>query len=74
MYMSLSLSPHGGRPRENMVGVNMVLHPVSIARFPLSRFSQGAGLLTNPFFYTINAKIFQGLGPRRRQSCSGDRV
>ena len=26
------------------------LHPVSITRFPLSRFSPGAGLLRNPFF------------------------
>ena len=25
-------------------------------------------------FYTINAKIFQGLGPKRRESCNGDRV
>ena len=27
-----------------------MLHPVSITRFPLSRFSPGAGLLRNPFF------------------------
>ena len=26
------------------------------------------------FFYTINAKTFQGLGPKRRESCTGDRV
>ena len=26
------------------------------------------------FFYTINAKTFQGLGPKRRGSCNGDRV
>ena len=51
-----------------------MVHPVSITRFPLSRFSPGAGLLRNPFFYTINAKIFQGLGPKRRESCYGDRV
>ena len=50
------------------------LHPVSITRFPLSRFSPGAGLLRNPFFNTINAKTFQGLGPKRRESCNGDRV
>ena len=25
-------------------------------------------------FYTINAKIFQGLGPKRRESCNGDWV
>ena len=24
--------------------------------------------------YTINAKIFQGLGPKRQESCNGDRV
>ena len=50
------------------------VHPVSITRFPLRRFSPGAGLLRNPFFYTINAKTFQGLGPKRRESCNGDRV
>ena len=27
-----------------------------------------------PICYTINAKIFQGLGPKRRESCNGDRV
>ena len=27
-----------------------------------------------PIFYTINAKIFQGLGPKRRESCDGDWV
>ena len=49
-------------------------HPVSTTRFPLSRFSPGAGLLRNPSFYTINSKIFQGLGPKRRESSNGDRV
>ena len=27
-----------------------------------------------PIFYTINAKTYQGLGPKRRESCDGDRV
>ena len=27
------------------------LHPVSITRFPLTRFSPGSGLLRNPFFH-----------------------
>ena len=52
----------------------IIVHPVSITRFPLSRFSPRAGLLRNPLFYTINAKTFQGLGPKRRESCNGDRV
>ena len=26
------------------------------------------------FVYTIDADIFQGLGPKRRRSCDGDRV
>ena len=52
-----------------------MLHPVSIARFPLARFSPGAGLLRYVFFvYTISAKTFQGLGPKRRESSKGDRV
>ena len=50
------------------------IHPVSITRFPLSRLSPGARVLRNPFVYTINAKTFQGLGPKRRESCNGDRV
>ena len=28
---------------------NGTLHPVSITRFPLTRFSPGSGLLSNPF-------------------------
>ena len=28
-----------------------LLHPVSITRFPLTRFSPGAGLLRNPFVH-----------------------
>ena len=31
-------------------------------------------MLRNPFVYTINAEIFQGLGPKRRESCNGDQV
>ena len=27
-----------------------------------------------PIFYTINGKTFQGLGPKRRESCDGDWV
>ena len=51
----------------------ITLHPVSITRFPLTRLSPGSGLL-HSFFYTINAKIFQSLGLKRRKSCDGDRV
>ena len=50
------------------------LHPVSITRFPLTRFSPGSGLLRNRFCSLVAAKIFQGLGPKRRESCNGDRV
>ena len=31
--------------------VIVIVHPVSITRFPLSRFSPGAGLLRNPFVH-----------------------
>ena len=31
------------------------LHPVSITRFPLRRFSPGAGLLRNPFVHRVVA-------------------
>ena len=33
-------------------GATTCLHPVSMTRFPLSRFSPGAGLLRNPLFIT----------------------
>ena len=39
----LPLDSHRAPPRE--------LHPVSITRFPLRRFSPGAGLLRNPFVH-----------------------
>ena len=29
--------------------VDIRIHPVSITRFPLTRFSPGSGLLSNPF-------------------------
>ena len=60
---SLSLPPHF-----------FPVHPVSITRFPLRRFSPGAGLLRNRCFSLAVAKIFQGLGPKRRESSNGDRV
>ena len=36
------------------------LHPVSITRFPLSRFSPGAGLLRNPFFTLSTLRLSRG--------------
>ena len=48
--------PTGASDRQcNAVKCHEPLHPVSITRFPLSRLSPGAGLLRNPFVYTINA-------------------
>ena len=52
----------------------LLLHPVSITRFPLTRFSPGAGLLRHPFVHRWWRNIFQGLGPKRRESSNGDRV
>ena len=39
---------------------HVMLHPVSITRFPLSRFSQGAGLLRNPFFTLSTLRFSRG--------------
>ena len=39
----------------------------------LKIFARG-WIAQEPIFYTVNAKIFQGLGPKRRESCDGDRV
>ena len=50
-----------------------IIHPVSITRFPLRRFSPGAGLLRYVFSLVAD-KIFQGLGPKRRESSNRDRV
>ena len=65
------------RERDTHIYVYMYVfrcvHPVSITRFPLTRLSPGSGLLRNPFLSQV-AKIFQGLGPKRRKSCNGDRV
>ena len=36
------------------------LHPVSITRFPLSRFSPGAGLLRNPLFILSTLRFSRG--------------
>ena len=55
------LPPHRGssefRQTQDLPFAFMVLHPVSITRFPLRRFSPGAGLLRNPFF-TLSTLIF----------------
>ena len=37
-----------------------LLHPVSITRFPLRRFSPGAGLLRNPFFHRWRLRFSRG--------------
>ena len=37
-----------------------MLHPVSITRFPLTRFSPGAGLLRNPFVTLSTLRFSRG--------------
>ena len=39
------------RQEANILLQPILLHPVSITRFPLRRFSPGAGLLRNRFFH-----------------------
>ena len=63
----------GSQTKTNEAG-RATVHPVSITRFLLRRFSPGAGLLRNVFVHRVVAKIFQGLGPKRRESSNGDRV
>ena len=43
----------GGLLKEVVVAVleTSIIHPVSITRFPLTRFSRGSGLLRNPLFH-----------------------
>ena len=44
------------------------VHPVSITRFPLRRFSPGAGLLRNPFFIS-SGQDFPGAGSEKTGIC-----
>ena len=66
---------HSCRNMRSTSSVRQVpVHPVSITRFPLRRFSPRAGLLRYVLFSLVAAKIFQGLGPKRRESSNGDPV
>ena len=69
--MELRSAPAQSLPFKSLT---QTVHPVSITRFPLRRFSPGAGLLRNLFVPRYWRKIFQGLGPKRRESSNGDRV
>ena len=37
--------------------IYIYIHPVSITRFPLTRFSPGSGLLRNPFFHRQRPRL-----------------
>ena len=43
-------------------------------KIPAHKIFARGWVAQEPIFYTINAKIFQGLGPKRGESCDGDRV
>ena len=43
-------------------------------KIPAHKIFARGWVAQEPIFYTINAKMFQGLGPKRRESCNGDRV
>ena len=43
-------------------------------KIPAHKIFARVWVAQEPICYTINAKIFQGLGPKRRKSCDGDRV
>ena len=64
----------GGAVHGGGRGGTSAVHPVSITRFPLRRLSPGAGLLRFVLVSLVVAKIFQGLGPKRRESSKGDRL
>ena len=50
------------------------VHPVSITRFPLSRFSPGAGLLGNPFVHRRRLRFSRGWVRKDGNLVNGDRV
>ena len=62
----------GRQQRKHLPG-GPLLHPVSITRFPHKIFAR-VWVAQEPICYIINAKTFQGLGPKRQKSCDGDRV
>ena len=43
-------------------------------KIPAHKIFARVWVAQEPIVYIINAKIFQGLGPKRRESCNGDRV
>ena len=43
-------------------------------KIPAHKIFARVWVAQEPIFYTINAKILQGLGPKRRESCDGDWV
>ena len=43
-------------------------------KIPAHKIFARVWVAQEPIFYTINAKIFQSLGPKRWKSCNGDRV
>ena len=49
-----------GQAREVGGAERETIRPVSITRFPLSRFSPGAGLLRNPFFTLSTLRLSRG--------------
>ena len=70
----MSMGNLPGNLSQAILAGRILVHPVSITRFPLRRPSPGAGLLRNIFVHRYWHKIFQGLGPKRRESSNGDRV
>ena len=43
-------------------------------KIPAHKIFARVWVAQQPFFSYVAAKIFQGLGPKRRKSCDGDRV
>ena len=76
--LSHSYRERGGRAAVNghyKLARTRRLHPVSITRFPLSRFSPGAGLLRNPFFTLSTLRFSRGWvrkdgNPLRETGCT----
>ena len=58
------------RPKLQRLDVTPGLHN----KIPAHKIFARVWVAQESIFYTINAKIFQGLGPKRQESCHGDRV
>ena len=81
MFMCLFIDVfwQGGKPQCDATYVVFVVYVACLCtpglhnKIPTYNIFARGCVAQESFFYTINAKIVQGLGPKRRESRNGDR-